>query len=100
VNKRERENAEATRTHDEALGTAFMLLHGNPPKALEWTVGGMRKRSHEAQQYCVQLEKFIAQQFPDIRIKRCMIRRNRVLRILMKLQGRTDPSEQHREANP
>lgn len=64
----------------QAIATAFVLLHGSPPRSLMWRPGGMQKNSKAALEYCRKVDEVIQSQSPGIKIKRTVVWRNRVLR--------------------
>jgi hypothetical protein len=78
----------------ESLATAFMLLHGQPPKSLRYRHGGFSKTDERAQRYTIWVEKFVREQHPHATRTRTLLerRRNDVLRAIYKQLGR-EPSK-------
>lgn len=73
----------------ESLATAFALLHGNPPKSLRYRNGLFAATTPKAQQYRVQVEKYIRELHPHATRTRELLkrRRNDVLRALYRQMG-------------
>lgn len=51
-------------TEEQAVAAAFILLHGNPPKAVKYKGGMFSFRSPLAQDYKRRLECYAAEQLP------------------------------------